>query len=220
MPEVEFLPNPRPRLFVCLPGSNFSFQWLATFLELFLFLDKNFELTWAFSTGCNIYDTRNAFVPYMKQAKPDYVLWVDSDNQVNIAGFKKLFDKLFEEKDIPAIGAWYLINKPGQNTNSIAAGDMNKTREITNEDLQKSAPIEVDYIGFGFLLMRYEIVERIAKARPDVFRPRLDDHDRYLGDDVSFCLDARDLGYKFFLHPQVYSPHLKTLPVGFVQSAA
>jgi len=31
----------------------------------------------------------------------------------------------------------------------------------------------------------------------------------YKGDDVSFCHRAMHRGYRFFIHPEVYLPHLK-----------
>ena len=216
MSDVQFLPPQRPKLFIALPGQNFDFQWVAPFLDLFSFLLQNFEISWGHSQSCNIFSVRNGLVDHINRFNPDFVLWIDSDNQVSTHGFKLLYQKLSDYPEMSAIGGWYVINKAG--VNAIAAGWDGTQEACKLDEFQKKDPFEVEYIGFGFLLMRYEIIKKLSEARKEVFRPRLDEkRDVYHGDDVGFCLDAKDLGFNFYLHPQVYSPHLKMRPIEIVQ---
>ena len=206
----------KEKLCICLPGHDFSYMWLASFCDMISRLQERFQIIYLFSQGCNLFDVRNGFINHLRNFKPDYILWIDSDNQVSIEGFNKLHEFISSHPECDAIGGWYLMNTMMKG-NLIAAGWDDNSRPDALELHTKTEPFEVDYIGFGFLLMRMSAID--AFDRNDVFRPRFDPiRNGFHGDDVSFCYEAVfDKGMKFYLHPQVQVPHLKLMPLPIIK---
>ena len=217
MPELVN-PNDRPRLAICVPGNSYSWQWMFYFVELFPYLLNNFRLNVNFSSGCNIYEVRNGAantVLSFKEGVPDYVLWIDSDNCVTVDGFCRLKDALDKIPEACAVGAWYTyLHQDG--TVDVAAGTVGDQAQHPKvyaiRSMHEGELMEVDYIGFGFLLMRGEALKALGK---NPFKPMAMENTAcgFEIDDVAFCRAAREKGYKFFLHPKVNAPHLKLLTV-------
>ncbi len=95
----------------------------------------------------------------------------------------------------------------------IAAGrgENRPSVEHLREGVQAGAHLlEMDYLGFGFLLMKYRMLDELGlKPFTAILR---DDGDQET-DDVSFCLRAKKLGHRFFLNANVHTPHLKLMPI-------
>jgi hypothetical protein len=76
-------------------------------------------------------------------------------------------------------------------------------REVDGKGL-----IEVDATGAAFLLVKREVFERIAETKEEPFAIRGP------GEDVSFCLRAKELGYKIFVDTTVEIGHVGEVVVG------
>lgn len=208
----------KPKVTVCLPGSLRDEQWLEGWDRLHAYLQEDFRVTRIYSVGNNIYDVRNACVERLvdlaeSHGRPDYVLWVDSDNIVDEKGFRALRHALDNLLEASAVGAWYLMKTPSGQA-EITAGSGGMRPDIEDLLQAQGALLPVEYIGFGFLLMRYSLIEDLG-LHP--FLPHLRGDNDYDTDDVSFCLAAGAKGHKFFLHSGVHSPHLKLSPVPFIR---
>jgi hypothetical protein len=72
--------------------------------------------------------------------------------------------------------------------------------------------MEMDFNGFGFLLMRWEVIDAVGLSG---FAPIVGPDGTMVVDDdgVIFCDKAKAAGYATYLHSGVYSPHLKLLPI-------
>lgn len=198
----------RELLAVCMPGTGFSRAWLAQWNELYMHLAKKFRLLLFYAESNNIYQVRNVIVEAMLKApeKPKRVLWIDSDNLVCVDGFENLYTTISENDTVDAVGAWYRFFGP--NGTLIAAGtgqDLRPTEEMIHELAEQKGLLQVGYIGFGFLLMKFEVIEALGV---DAFIP-CHKVGRFSTDDGGFCDRAVEKGYKFFLHPGVFAPHLK-----------
>jgi hypothetical protein len=206
----------RQKLLICLPGEPFVAEWVNSFGALLVYLCAKFFVEVRFSTGNNIYLVRNVLAREAEKLKPDYVLWIDSDNPPSLAGFDSLYVAMENQdnQDVSILGAWYyFVNTAGEV--KIAAGWHPATPEnqITEEPISAATGLyEVGYIGLGFCLMRGQVFQDTAPAH---FRPMDDNRspDGFMTDDAGFCELARLNGHKTYLHPAVRVEHLKVLKV-------
>ena len=195
----------REVLAVCLPGSNFSRAWLAGWNELYPYLHAKFRLYLYYAESNNIYQVRNitANLVLNNPDKPKYVLWIDSDNVVSAAGFEWLYQAAEAGEEVSAVGGWYRFFGP--NGSLVAAGTGPDARPTEEEVKNCPGLMRVGYIGFGFLLMRYEVLADMGES---AFTPVRWDG-TFCTDDGGFCDHAGKKGYKFYIHPKVFAPHLK-----------
>jgi GT2 family glycosyltransferase len=215
----------RPKLLICLPGNPDQSEWIANWSLLLLYLAGQhlagrFELELRWFTGTNIYTVRQFFAEEAERLKPDYVLWIDSDNVPTVEAFEGLYNVMVldQNRGIGILGAWYYYaTKQGI---KIAAAHWSHWKpgaipvQVTEADIEAAAPepFEVGWIGFGFCLMRGEIFQHTG---PWHFRPIHDDAmpGGFMTDDVGFCYLASLHGFKTYLHPGVRVEHLKVLKV-------
>ncbi len=213
-----------PRLIVCLPGSGFSDKWLAGWNALYSKLVLEYRVTVIQASGNNIYDVRNVcvrkiaeFVSEIDDFEPEHVLWIDSDNIVSFEGFQLLHMSLTAVAEASAVGAWYLFQPPagiGEGEQPMIAagkGDDRPTVDDVRAAFDAGAYLlEMDYIGFGFLLMDFRMLDKLGLLP---FCPILRDDGDCETDDATFGLRATQKGHKLFLNAAVHAPHLKLLPI-------
>lgn len=74
----------------------------------------------------------------------------------------------------------------------------------------RKKPFTCDYVGFGFVLVRKGVFENMIYP---VFGPKLQKYENgiedYCGEDVGFCLDAKELGFNILVNPAVRVGHEK-----------
>jgi len=226
----------RVKLAALLPGDVFPWTWVDNWSRLLLHLGNKFEFAWTFQSCSNQYFARDfawqSLQRHMLKSNwtPDYVLWLDSDNILTEAQFDLLYYAIENGTAIDAIGGWYWIDVEPPQVCARVRETGGAIRSITIDELQYASdnlrllPIN-DHMGFGAMLMRWSVM---AGAGQWPFTPMLQtDWKRimmeplqpdslpgpigpYKGDDVSFCHRAiMERGFKFFVHPEVYLPHLK-----------
>jgi len=203
---------------LCFPGASFDWRVHQANNLLVARLAARFELILSARSCSNQYIVRDLSVGDLRGAVanggrvPKYVLWRDSDNILTDSGFELLYDALENAPEIAAIGGWYYMDtNPPQVCAANMAGD--KEEWIKFEEIQEAADklslIELTgQIGFGAVLMRWEVLEGSGQWP---FSPVIDSQTgQYMGDDVSFIRRSLARGHRWFLHPEVYLPHLKT----------
>ena len=207
MPDKE-----PPHIAVLLPGDSFSAHWVHQWSHFLAKLMNVSRVTLEFARSNNIYYVRNLLVKDTlrdtKDSSLDYVLWVDSDNLITFDKFMILQKALEENPDLAGVGAYYYVQSPADPSGvSIAAGWFDGDRHVTKTQIDDAIdPIEIDYIGLGFLLMRGSVFRALPK---EPFTPVLDPAVGFHPDDSSFLITARKMGFRFAVHPDVYVPHLK-----------
>jgi hypothetical protein len=76
----------------------------------------------------------------------------------------------------------------------------------------RKKPFTCDYVGFGFVMVAKGVFENMIYP---VFGPKLQKYENgiedYCGEDVGFCLDAKDLGFKIVVDPFVRVGHEKSV---------
>ena len=153
-------------------------------------------------------------VPWDGRLNYDYQLWIDNDIVFDTEKFYRL---VAMDKDIAA--GWYMT-EDGRTT-SVAhwleeddfknnGGVMNHE---TGETMQKRRkPFTVDYTGFGWVLIKKGVFESLEYPW---FAPKMQVFDSgevqdMCGEDVSFCLDAKEAGYEIWCDPKIRVGHEKT----------
>lgn len=210
------------KLIICLPGNNFSGNWLDSFLAFYNWCIKN-KITVMISRreSCNIYYVRNMCLggdstkgedqkPFQDSIDYDYMLWVDSDNVFTTNDFIKLY-QLNKE-----IASGLYLTQNGKNFATVKDWDEEFYKKhgafefLTLEKIKdKKQPFVVDYTGFGFILIKRGVFEKLQYPW---FRPiwkKFGNINEFTMEDVSFCHLVRELGMKVWVHPEVIVKHEK-----------
>jgi GT2 family glycosyltransferase len=148
--------------------------------------------------------------PFDGKIDYDYIMWIDSDIIFTVKDFNKL---LLNNVDI--CGGIYLT-EDDIHFAAVKNWDESKLQHqgtfdfLTRNDINKNPnPIEVAYTGFGFLLIKYGVFEKIKYPW---FSPKFykigDCHD-FSSEDVSFCTKAKENGFKIYIDPTVWVKHQK-----------
>ena len=155
-------------------------------------------------------------IPWDGKLKYDYQLWIDSDIVFNTEQFYRL---IWMQKDIA--GGWY-CTEDGKTTSVahwLEEEDFAKNGGVMNHETIESIsrrrkPFTVDYTGFGWLLIKNGVFEHKEMKYP-WFAPKMQvfesgDVQDMCGEDVSFCLDAKEAGMEIWIDPKIRVGHEKT----------
>lgn len=160
------------RLIICLPGNNFSGQWLDSFIPFYNWCIQN-KITPILSRreSCNIYYVRNMCLggdsnagenqkPWQGRVDYDYMLWIDSDNIFSIDNFVKLYNMRKE------IASGLYLMRDGKHYATVKDWNEDHFKKygsfefLTPSKLKEhSDPFVVDYTGFGFILIKKGVFE-------------------------------------------------------------
>ena len=142
----------------------------------------------------------------------------EKGEDVEQTGFKLNIDP---EKEREIVAGWY-CTEDGKTT-SVAhwldeddfrtnGGVMN--HETIDSISKRKKPFTLDYTGFGWLLIKKGVVESAGLPYPWL-APKMqifesgEVHDM-CGEDVSFCLDAKEAGFEIWCDPRIRVGHEKT----------
>ena len=212
----------------CLPGRGVSYTFLKNFVTLCFDLVQNkasIQISQDYSSmvnfarckclGANVLRGPDQ-LPWDGRLKYDYQLWIDSDIVFNVEKFYQLV--LMDEK---IASGWY-CTEDGKTT-SVAhwldeddfkgnGGVMN--HETLDSIAKRKKPFTVDYAGFGWLLIKHGVFEDKEMKYP-WFAPKMQVFESgavqdMCGEDVSFCLDAKEAGFRIMCDPRIRVGHEKT----------
>ena len=209
----------------CLPGRTYSGDFMMSFIELLSFVGSqgaNFKISQQYSSMVNYARCKcaGADVSRGKNQKPfdgleyDYMMWIDSDIRFN----NEMFMKLVEiDKDIAS--GWY--SQPGGTSPVVEKMDDNyfiqngSYQFLTADELSERSDIcKVDYIGFGWVLIKQGVFESIEYPW---FAPKIinigGDLQDVCSEDVAFCHDVKKVGIDIWLDPSCRVGHEKTLVI-------
>ena len=217
----------------CLPGRGCSYVFLKNFVQLCFDMVQNgmsIQISQDYSSmvnfarckclGANVLRGPNQ-KPWDGKLEYDYQLWIDSDIVFDSSKFWQLCDLAVpaegEERGITA--GWY-ATEDGKTT-SVAhwleeddfrsnGGVMN--HETVDSMAKRKKPFTVDYTGFGWVMIKNGVFEQLEYPW---FAPKLQVFESgavqdMCGEDVSFCLDAKEEGYDIWCDPRIRVGHEKT----------
>ena len=216
----------------CLPGHHYSGKFLVSFTDLILscyefgitpFISQNYSSMVNFArckvAGADVQRGKHQ-APFGGEVAYDYMMWIDSD----IAFHRNQFYQLLHmDKDIAS--GWYA--QPGgtasggfytpvvEKMNDDFFKKHGSYQFLTTEDMEKKkTPMKVDYIGFGWVLIKKGVFEKMEYPW---FAPKLismgKDVQDVCSEDVAFCHDAKQAGFDIWLDPTCRVGHEKTLTI-------
>jgi hypothetical protein len=134
------------------------------------------------------------------------IFWIDSDVEWDVTEFKKIY-----ESPLDIVGGLYQTHPNGR----VAAAflDANGLPKAARESdfILYDEPIEMYGVGFGFIAMKSGVFENCN--RPWFLMERIQwphlPFELNVGEDYSFCINARRNGFKTFIDPTVKVKHHK-----------
>jgi len=148
--------------------------------------------------------------PFQGSVDYDYMLWVDSDNIFTPQDFLKLYNLKKE------IASGLYLTQDAKNFATVKNWDEKFFEKngyfefLTAESLkQYKQPFIVDYTGFGFILIKKGVFE---KLKYPWFRPvwkKFGNVTEFTMEDVSFCHLVKEHGINVWVHPEVVVKHEK-----------
>jgi hypothetical protein len=150
---------------------------------------------------------RNEMTASFLTTSHSHMMWIDADIEFCSEDVAKLWNM---EADI-AVGV-YAMKKPDKQW--FAAW---KDGALVKDLDQFKGPIEVEYAGTGFMLIKREVIEALAKSAPSYEGPngRVPalymtpiHNDGFESEDYHFCRIAREAGFKIMMDPSVRLGHI------------
>lgn len=178
---------------------------------------------------------RNTCAWHFLNSKADYLMFIDAD-----IGFQPNSISSMVEADCDIIGGAYPLksvdfaraieaHKRGVKIEALAkyaSKSVVQLRDKKNVEIKLDQPVEVDFLGTGFMLIHRRVFEAMIAADEDnwyfdpnnkmnktfVFFDCELERDRrvYLSEDYYFCKKARNLGFKIMLAPWISLTHTGT----------
>ena len=141
-----------------------------------------------------------------------------TDDEGKVTGMRQIINNEFERE----IAAGWYSTEDGKTT-SVAhwldEDDFRSNGGVMNHEMvdgisKRKKPFTVDYTGFGWVLIKKGVFEDEKMTYP-WFAPKMQVFESgavqdMCGEDVSFCLDAMDAGFKIWCDPRIRVGHEKT----------
>jgi hypothetical protein len=207
-----------PLVACMLPGETFHSMWVSNWSTLLAEMCKRYSVAMAWGYTSNVYATRNMLGGCVFDAdpKPDFVFWIDDDQLVTVEHFNLLMAALVNHPEVDVIAGATWIQSDSGGPTSLSCGRLDETkshvlpfswREFKTAALGKEL-LECEYTGFPVVLMRGEAFRRVGnKAFSPLVTPG--NHWGFSGEDVAWCIRAKEAGIRLFCEPRVLVPHMK-----------
>ena len=217
----------------CLPGRGCSYTFLKSFVQLCFDLVQSglsIQISQDYSSmvnfarckvlGANVLRGPKQ-VPWDGKLPYDYQLWIDSDIVFNTEKFWQLCDQALpaEGKEKEIVAGWYLTEdgKTSSVAHWLEEEDFRSNGGVMNHETietlpNRKKPFTVDYTGFGWVLIKNGVFESLEYPW---FAPKMQVFESgavqdMCGEDVSFCLDAKEAGFDIWCDPRIRVGHEKT----------
>jgi hypothetical protein len=134
------------------------------------------------------------------------IFWIDSDIEWEVGDFLKLLDS-----PLDIISGLYQTSPDG----TVAVNKLDekgRPKKVNRSEFMLDVePLEVGGVGFGFVAMKAEVFENTPRPWFLIDRVKWDevDFECNVGEDYSFCNNAKRAGYKVMVDPMVRVKHHK-----------
>ena len=189
-----------PKILIAVPCMD---SVAAQFSQALAMLEKEGHCLVSFVIGSLIYNSRNDLAKQAMKFECDYILWLDSDMVFPPETLKHLLKRL-DETGADLISGLYFRRvapfTPVAFSELEIKEDIATWRDYTGE---LSGVHDIAGVGFGCVLMKTDMLLDMAATFGDFFGPI-----GKLGEDLSFCWRARQLGYKLMLDTDLKLGHV------------
>lgn len=180
-------------------------------LEKDAMLNKDIEVNVELIPGTVIHDVRFAIAQMAIKNKYDYILWIDSDM---VFTSSVLYDLLEANKDI-VTAVCFMRRAPYEPCiySKMRMGATLEEDQIEKYfDYPENSVFEIEACGMAMCLMKVVVLEDIITKVGQPFFPLRSNH-RTLGEDLSFCLNARKCGHKIYATSKPIVGHIGKMNV-------
>lgn len=174
-----------------------------TFAQSLSTLEKIGECKLAMKSGSLIYTSRNSLAMMAIQMDADFVFWLDSDMVFKSDTLVRMMDTL-KKNDLDILTGLYFRRVPPYSP--VLFDKLEQNGEITEFSEFNKIPdelFEVGGCGFGCVLMKTDVFFDVQSKFGNMFAPMGNN-----GEDVAFCIRARDCGYKIYCDPSIVCGHV------------
>ena len=196
------------KTFIAVPCMD---QVAAQFAHSLATLDKAGECMIGFELGSLIYTARNDFAKATISKDADALLFFDSDMIIPADTLTKM-TKHFEAGREIVTGVYYKRRPPFSPVLYKQLGYRADTDETYFEDLLEipdgDEPFEVAGCGMGCCMISKSVLLDVVLNYQTWFNPI-----HNFGEDLAFCIRARDLGHKIWCDPTIKLGHVGSLVV-------
>ena len=162
-----------------------------------------------FNLGSLIYTSRDQIAKKALLDEADLVMWFDSDMVFNPDTLKRMLEHIDNGADM-VTGIYYRRTQP---FSAVAFDKMDLNEEGTAFEWTEFDEIpeelfEVGGCGFAAVLMKTDVFLDVSAKFGAMFTPIGQN-----GEDASFCMRARECGYKIFCDPKIVIGHVGNIVV-------
>lgn len=179
------------------------------FVQSLMGLDFDGETRIRFLPGSLVYDARNQLTEIARASECEYIFFIDSDMTFKGDTLKRLI-KDAEENDIDVVTGLCFTRRPPIRTAIFKKCEYNvdKDGQIFPDaenymDYPKDSLFPVAACGMACCLIRMSCVDNVLKNYGLPFSPA-----QGWGEDLSFCIRARELGHKIYCDSSVKIGHI------------
>lgn len=176
----------------------------APFCQSLAQLKKVGECVLAMKSGSLIYTSRNSLATMAIQMDADYVFWLDSDMVFQPDTLVRMMDTV-QKHDVDMLTGLYFRRVPPYSPVLFDKLEM-RTKTVLDWSEFKTIPedlFEVGGCGFGCVLVNTEVLISVQGKHGNMFAPMGNN-----GEDIAFCIRARDCGYKIICDPSIICGHV------------
>lgn len=215
------------KIIFCLPGKQFSSQYFVAWnrtIEYMRLQGIDIKFSNAYNPICAT--TRNHILlagmyqlgknqdqkPFAGTLEYDYLFWIDDDIVWNPEQIIQLID---HKKDV--VSGCYLMQQMNQYPVCRVMDDeqLIKTGSyqfVSKEEMQKENKIfKVDYVGFGFVAVRYGIFESMKYPWFETPTRTVGHITDLTSEDAYWCMKAKQQGYEIYVDPKCIVGHQKNI---------
>lgn len=188
------------KILICIPSMD---QVAAGFAQSLATLNKVGECSISFVCGSLVYDSRNKLARQALEMAVDYTVWFDSDMMFEPDTLKKLIEHLENGCDIVS-GLYFRRAVPFTPVlfrKLDMSGPYCRWRDF--DDYPRDQLFELEGIGFGCCAVKTEVLLAMTAKYKDFFSPI-----KGVGEDLSFCWRARELGYHIYCDSSIKCGHV------------
>ena len=184
-------------------------QVAAPFAQNLAAMEKKGEVFVSFLIGSLIYESRNTLAKQAIATKADYIMWLDSDMTFAPDTMTRLQQHMEEGKDI-VTGLYFRRRPPFTPVlfKTLERIDEDSARHENFDDYPDNGLFEIGGCGFGCVMTRVSVLEDVFLNYHKCFDPVCS-----IGEDLAFCLRARELGYKIYCDSTIKCGHVGQLVV-------
>lgn len=213
--------KPHVNLIIATPGHSVMSTYVRSLLATTQMLSSK-GITWAWSSeySSHVADAREMTLngdnqndpaeqrPFKGNVTYDKILWIDSDIAFTPEDVLKLY-----ESDYDVVSGAYLL----ANGEAVVYKELFGPGYTYDEVLKMEEPVEVFGAGFGFIMVKQGIFEKLTRPwfQSTMATSVAGDGTEFtfpiMGEDLSWCKRVGDLGFKIWFDPTVRLTHHKTM---------